>query len=157
CGAEGTVVAGWADEQAGRGRWEKAAALYEEAIRRGPVTPWTWQRYAWVRLRTGDQAGYRKVCETMLKDINKKPPNILVVLAVSQACMLGPEAVAEYEPVIALTESTVRKVLPHSKDLRHVLLRCLGGLLYRAGRTEEAIVRLNEAIAAEEGRSVAQD
>jgi WD40 repeat protein/Flp pilus assembly protein TadD len=157
CGADSAVVANWADEQASRGRWEKAAALYAEAIPRGPVTPSTWQKYAWVRLRTGDQAGYRKVCETMLKDMNKEPQNILVVLAVSQATILGPQAVAEYEPVIALTESTVRKVLPHSQDLRHVLLRSLGALLYRAGRTEEAFVRLKEAIAAEKDRSVAQD
>jgi hypothetical protein len=33
----------------------------------------------------------------------------------------------------------------------------MGGLLYRAGRTEEAILRLNEAIAAEKGRSIALD
>jgi Flp pilus assembly protein TadD len=59
-GAESTVVANWANEQTSRGRWEKAAALYAEAIRRGPVTPSTWQKYAWVRLRTGDRAGYRK-------------------------------------------------------------------------------------------------
>ena len=157
CGAESTVLANWADEQASRGRWEKVAALYAEAIRRGPVPPSTWQKYAWVRLRTGDQAGYRKVCETMLMDINKEPPNILVVLAVSQATILGPQAVAEYQPVIALTESTLRKVSPQSQDLRHVLLRSLGALLYRAGRAEEAIVRLNEALAAEKNRSVAQD
>jgi Flp pilus assembly protein TadD len=157
CGAEGTIVANWADEQASRSRWEKAATLYAEALQRGPVSPWTRQRYAWVRLRTGDQAGYRQVCEAMLKDIDKDSSTLMAALVVSQASILGREAVAEYQPVIALVESTVPKVSSSRSDLRHVLLRSLGALLYRAGRAEEAIVRLNEAIDAEKGCSVPQD
>jgi len=146
--------------QAGRGRWEKAAALYAEALQRGPVAPVIWQRYALVRLRSGDPTGYRKVCEAMLKTIDHESPAGEAAQAVSRASVVGPDAVAVYQPVLALAEFAVKKLPRRSsrpQQLRHELLRTLGAALYRAGLTQEAIDRLNEAIAADKGRSVVQD
>jgi predicted Zn-dependent protease len=63
-----------------------------------------------------------------------------------------------YQPVIALAEFAVKgPPPPEPEQQRHELLRTLGAALYRAGLTQEAIDRLNEAIAADKDRSVVQD
>jgi tetratricopeptide (TPR) repeat protein len=111
-GAKSAVVIRWADEHASRGQWKKAAALYAEAIRRGTVMPPIWQHYALVRLRTGDQAGYRKVCEEMLKTIDRQSPSWTSTRAVSRASVFGPHALAEYQAVIPLAEFAVHQLPP---------------------------------------------
>ena len=67
--------------------------------------------------------------------------------------MLGPDAVADFAPPIGLAESAVRRAAPHKK---HGPLNTLGAVLYRAGRYQEAIARLNEAVATD-GTAAEQD
>jgi tetratricopeptide (TPR) repeat protein len=59
---------------------------------------------------------------------------------VAWTCLLGPEAVDDYEPVIRLAEQTVA-----AEPEWEMYIKTLGGIFYRAGRWEEAIERLTEA------------
>ena len=59
---------------------------------------------------------------------------------VAWTCLLGPKAVDDYGPVVRLAEQAVAAD-PDSETY----LSTLGGILYRAGRIEEAVERLSEA------------
>ena len=59
---------------------------------------------------------------------------------VAWTCLLGPEAIEDYGPVVRLAEQAV-EADPKSDSY----LKTLGCVLYRAGRFEEAVQRLTEA------------
>jgi Flp pilus assembly protein TadD len=57
---------------------------------------------------------------------------------------LAPDVVSDHSRLIALTERIARKV---PSPFQHEVLNTLGALLYRAGRSKEAVERLSEGIA----------
>jgi hypothetical protein len=61
---------------------------------------------------------------------------------------LGPEGLDDYRVPIAWMENRLSAVPASRADLRHMFSNALGGLLLRAGRLDEAIVRVNAGIAA---------
>ena len=61
-------------------------------------------------------------------------------------CALGPKAVADFAPVVALAEGAV-KAGGNARE-RHDRLNTLGAVLCRAGRYQEARQRLDESIRA---------
>jgi uncharacterized protein HemY len=62
--------------------------------------------------------------------------------SIAWACALGPNSVADFKPVLRLAEMTVAQS-PNDPNL----LNALGAVLYRAGRSEEAIKRLQDSVA----------
>jgi hypothetical protein len=99
-----------------------------------------WSRAALVSLAAGDDAGYRRICgrivETFLRGGDANQVNNVVWI-----CAVGPEAVKDFEPLVR--EQT--RILGPRPDPN--LLNTLGALLYRAGRFEDAVKLLEEAIA----------
>ncbi len=96
-------------------------------------------RCALAHLGTGQPDAYRDTCRAMLKQFqNTKAPADGYWTA--WTCLLGPEAVDDYAPVVRLAERAV-EAEPKSAGYRNTL----GAILYRAGRADEAVVQLTEA------------
>jgi WD40 repeat protein/serine/threonine protein kinase/tetratricopeptide (TPR) repeat protein len=154
CGADAEFLARLADDEVVRGRWDQAAATYALIPARGPCPMAAWHHWALVCLKRGDRPGYRTACAefvaasgstTLLDEAN----------SVAWVCALGPDAVGDYAPVIALSEKTVQKA-PNA-GYAHMVLNTLGALLYRAGRFKEAIARLDEGVKASQGKALPHD
>jgi hypothetical protein len=69
-------------------------------------------------------------------------------LSATSVFALGPEGLDDYRAPVAWMESRLSAVPAPKPEARHLFSNALGGLLLRAGRIDEAIVRVNEGIAA---------
>ncbi len=94
---------------------------------------------ALVQLKAGRLDSYRDTCRTMLKQFGDTK-TVAEGHWVVWTCLLGPEAVDDYAPVVRLAEQAV-EADPTSEPY----LKTLGAILYRAGRAEQAVKRLTEA------------
>jgi tetratricopeptide (TPR) repeat protein len=95
-------------------------------------------QHALICLVMGEAAKYRESCETMLERFgNAEDP--MAAGSTAWTCSLGPEAVESYERAIALANKALEKA-PESDQY----LNSLGAILYRAGRTHEAMDQLSE-------------
>src|SRR5262249_26268046 len=77
-------------------------------------------------------------------------------LTAASALALGPKGLDDYRVPIAWMER-LSAVPASDPRWKHYSLNVLGGLLLRAGRLDEAIVRINEGIAAAEDGQVPTD
>src|SRR5262249_4693268 len=83
----------------------------------------------------------RRVCEDLLKRFGKTTDPAQANI-VAWSCVLVPDAVADREAPIRLAEAALAR---WSEGEKSDVLNTLGAALYRAGRFEEAIHRLNES------------
>jgi tetratricopeptide (TPR) repeat protein len=97
-----------------------------------------WEMYALLSLRSNDPAGYRKACSNLLGISAGKQPSCLGVVWMSA---LVSSAVPDSSLVVPIAEKDVAN---NPKD--HDCLLALGASLYRAGRFEDALRRINLAI-----------
>jgi hypothetical protein len=127
-------------------QWQKAAESYVKAAGQGPLPLFARHQLALVCLENDDLAAYRDICKEMVQAAAKTAPSPEVGNAIAWVCALGPKAVEDFDPVVALAEGAVKT----SGDgrARHDRLRTLGAVLCRAGRYQEARQRLDESIAA---------
>jgi tetratricopeptide (TPR) repeat protein len=138
---EGAHHGARADANAELGRWDEAAADAARALELGPDDMRAWHRQAVLDLHAGNVAAYRATCTRMLQRHGRtKDPD--VANSVAWNCILAPGATADAEHVVRLAESAV------AADARWNRLGTLGAALYRAGRPEQAVTRLREAIKA---------
>jgi WD40 repeat protein/tetratricopeptide (TPR) repeat protein len=123
-----------------KSHWELAAAALGKYLERVP-NPSIFYRHILSLVEDGNRAGVQRVCEDLLKRFGKTtdpaPANI-----VAWSCVLVPDAVADREAPIRLAEAALAR-WPEGE--RGDVLNTLGAALYRAGRFEEAIRRLNES------------
>jgi tetratricopeptide (TPR) repeat protein len=120
------------------GRWAEADADFVVAIERRAV-PIDWFAHALMRLHLGDMEGYRAACERMLEHLDEsEDPS--TAHAIADTCATAPEAVADLGRPVRLAE---RAMASDPKNWGYV--ETLGATLYRAGRYEEALVRLEES------------
>ena len=152
-GADSYFMARLAEEHAGRGAWDQAATAYAQAEQRGRCLATTWHKHALVLLKLGDRAGYTQLC-TKTFDAEKQTPYPDLANNLAWVCALGPDAVTDYPPLVHLAERVVSGVRPHGKV---GALNTLGAVLYRAGRFQDAIDRLNEGIKLSKGAATAYD
>jgi WD40 repeat protein len=151
-GADPPMVLRLAEVLARRGRWERSAALLGK-LRPAPLG--LVHLHAQALLQAGHAAGYRRLCAGLAAFAAAQgdlPPP--AANAVAWTCALGPGAVEDYGPVVALAEKAVAAARGEAKPL---MLNTLGAVLYRAGRYKDALARLNEAVAARGGKGVVQD
>jgi Flp pilus assembly protein TadD len=102
-----------------------------------------WRVRAWhakACLAAGDAAGYRQAC-TALLDLFGRTEDMYVANNVAWACAVGPGAPADLGPAVRLAE---RAVADQPGD--YARLNTLGGVLLRAGRPQEAVTRLQQAL-----------
>jgi WD40 repeat protein len=101
------------------------------------VVPWCYGALAQCCVPRANE--YQAICRGMIEQFREdESPN--TGYWVAWTCVLRPEAVDNYEPVIRLAEQAV-EADPESETY----LDTLGVVLYRAGRAEEAVERLTEA------------
>jgi WD40 repeat protein/Flp pilus assembly protein TadD len=125
-----------------QGQWQQAAADFARAIDLDQNAPWALNGLAAVRLAVADEAGYRSVCATFLKRFGQTT-DPREANTIAWTCVLTPKAVADLTRPVLLAEKAVAS---NPRDANS--LNTLGAALYRAGRFEEAVRRLDEAIKA---------
>src|SRR5262249_47558313 len=123
-------------------QWEKATRDFEKVTELTPGDAMARYRLALVRLHLDDREGYRKLCSAML-ELFGRSENANAAYWTGWTCVLAPDAVADWQPVVRLAEKAVTAA-PSSFDK----LTYLGRALYCAGRFEEAAKHLTQAEAA---------
>jgi Tfp pilus assembly protein PilF len=124
------------------GQWDKAAADYAKAAELNENDPLPSYWLALLHLHNGNKDAYRKVCAGMVARFGQSQ-NMDAAYWTAWTCLLAPDAVADWQPVLQLAEKALAAD-PAGFDK----LTTLGGLLYRAGQLQQAAKRLTEAEAA---------
>jgi tetratricopeptide (TPR) repeat protein/serine/threonine protein kinase len=124
------------------GQWDKAAGDFSKGIGLHPDDVIVRYWHALACLGAGDLPGYRSACAKMLEHFGQtdKPD---VARWVAWTIVLAPDAVKDWDRAVQLAETALRR---DSKS--HDCLTTLGATLYRAGRFEPALQRLEDANAA---------
>jgi WD40 repeat protein/tRNA A-37 threonylcarbamoyl transferase component Bud32/tetratricopeptide (TPR) repeat protein len=148
-GADQGLVMPRAEELGRAGRWAEAAGLLARCGRAGPLSPELARAWAIACLKAGDRAGYRDVCAAV--GARNWPDSIVAWDATHAGAILalGVQGLDEYRVPIAWFERRLADgAVPPPIYRPYYFPNALGGLLLRAGRIDEAIVRLNEGTAA---------
>jgi WD40 repeat protein/predicted Ser/Thr protein kinase len=93
-------------------------------------------------LEAGDRDSYRRLCAAVRDRLPRD--SVDNTNSATWTCVLGPDGLDDYEPVLRVAE----KAFGPKPDVYQ--LNTLGLILYRAGRPEEAVKRLDEAVASRE-------
>jgi WD40 repeat protein/tetratricopeptide (TPR) repeat protein len=130
-----------------RGDPERATADFAWAIRLEPENLELRYSHALSLLAQGDQAGLREACSDMERRVMQRIGAATIYAhdanLVARCCALAPDAVADREAPVRLAEFAVQNA---PADRRPNYLHTLGAALYRARRSEESILRLEESI-----------
>jgi serine/threonine protein kinase/tetratricopeptide (TPR) repeat protein len=122
-----------------KGDLDGALSEYSLATALNPKDGPAWFRHSLLCLIKGDQKRFRRDCEWLLERYGEtQDPDWAGFLA--WHCKLIPDAVPEPAHLVGLAEKAAAR---HPNSYFH--LSNLGGALYRAGRYQEAIQRLEEA------------
>ena len=129
--------------QAELGRWEQAAADLTSAVEDDAGSPDSQIGLALAHLAGRDIDAYRKTCTHLLRDFGQTDdPRLANALA--WTCVLEPWAVGDRDTVVRCA----RVAKAAATGDKHDFLNTLGAAIYRAGRFEEAIGHLNDALKA---------
>ncbi len=123
-----------------RGHLDRAAATLADAVRLMPEDSQLRARFGLALLWAGDRAGWRRSNIAALDRFGGTIPASSANY-VAWACVLGPDDSADPQVPVRLAEAAVRAA-PDSSKLN--ALNTLGAALYRAGRFDEAIRRLED-------------
>ena len=118
------------------GRWDEAAADTRKATELSPDSGRFASRHAMVPLGAGNVDRYRERCERLVTRFAEAEGEAAWP---AWACMLVPDAVAEPARLVRLAEAGLG-----ADPKGHSNLITLGAALYRAGRFDDATLRLKE-------------
>jgi hypothetical protein len=99
-------------------------------------------------LKAGDRAGYREACAAIVSHQGPDPTVVWNTLFAGSLFALGAEGLDDYRAPMGWFEKRLSADPAPHPMYWHLFASDLGGLLLRAGRLDEAIVRLNEGITA---------
>ncbi len=154
-----TVVA-TAGQCGAMGRWDLALRIFtfreddpdtETDLTRNYYDPYS--KYAIASILAGDAAGYRDVYRRLFARV--AAGKLRVRLEFLWNCLLGPDGVGDPEALVRLVEGYI-KPLPDGPG-KAQFTRILGAALYRAGRYQESIARIEESIRMRRGESMVRD
>jgi len=128
-----------------RDRWDQAARDLARGVESAPPDSEEWFEHACLRVLVGDREGYRRLVRSMLERAAETKNDVATSILV-RSCNLASQPVVEPDQVVGWAEQAVgggsKRWDPH----------LLGTALYRAGRYEEAIKRLEELITSSSGK-----
>jgi Flp pilus assembly protein TadD len=104
------------------------------------ASPRDGSNHALLRLEQGDEDGYRKACRTLIARFGKST-DASAANSIAWACALGPEALSDLKPAVALGRHAVQ-ARPNDPNIRNTL----GAVLHRAGQHKDAVAELNASI-----------
>jgi tetratricopeptide (TPR) repeat protein len=137
-----------------RGGWaEMDATLLQEEQFEQPIDDESWIGRILALSAAGARCGLRRLVSDLLERFRETTRPSTANL-VAWNCGLAPDAVVEPEVLVRLAEFAVKG---YPKEERHSALNTLGAALYRAGRFEEAIRRLEEGIRLRSGGTDPED
>ena len=122
----------------GLGEWEKGQADVEKAIESETANHYIHYQHALLCLSLNEAPKYRDACADMVRKFGETD-DPMAANFVAWTCALAPDAIDDYEPVLACATKAI-EARPDSDQF----LNTLGAILYRAGRHDEAIERLTE-------------
>jgi tetratricopeptide (TPR) repeat protein len=136
-----------------RSRPEMAAPCFREAILHMPDEVYNHYPLTLSLLAAGDAHGLRRAISDLL-DRFGSTTNAETCNSVAWDCVLAPGSVADTETPVRLADVAL-KGLPAQQ--KHLVLNTLGAALYRTGRFDDAIRRLEEGVRLQAGQSQPQD
>jgi WD40 repeat protein/serine/threonine protein kinase len=127
-----------------QGQWDQAADALGKYVEGDPNNLGLRDDHTLSLVEAGNRAGLRRACADLLKRFgNTTDP--AQAESVAWLCVLGPDAVEDREAPVRLAE-TALAAHPGRGSQRSSALKTLGAALYRVGRFEEAVRRLEESI-----------
>jgi WD40 repeat protein/tetratricopeptide (TPR) repeat protein len=136
-----------------RGHLDRAVVTIAEVVRLIPDDDHLHQNLALLLLEAGDRAGWRRSTAAAL-DRFGGTTNPFMAHSVARARASGPEATADPAVPIRLAKISFWGLDAPNKP---IALNTLAAALYRAGRYDEAIRRLEEAAQARGGANISED
>jgi WD40 repeat protein/class 3 adenylate cyclase len=131
-------------------QWDASAEILRRAVESNPNNLYARSLRILTLVAAGDRAQVRLDCDDLLKRFgNATEP--AQAASVAWHCVLAPDAVSDVEAPIRLALTALAGC---AEGARSEVLNTLGAALYRAGRYEAAIRRLNESIRIRGGASV---
>jgi uncharacterized protein HemY len=135
------------------GHWSQASKAFETSIASGRSIAESFYFLALSRLAEGDSAGLRRGNSALLADLGT-PNDPELCNSVAWSCVLAAEAVADVQAPVRLAQLAVDGAPESDKP---TCLSTLGAALYRAGRFDDAMRRLEEGIQWRNGASLPQE
>ncbi len=132
-------------------QWEKAVADLARAVALGERTTLVMGNLARAQLAHGETEGYRATCAAMIGEFGDTK-DLSEANSVAWTCAIGPAATSDVSQALRLAEQAA-----NGEAKGWAELNTLGSVLYRVGRYEEAIQRLNEGIKAHKQKVTAWD
>jgi tetratricopeptide (TPR) repeat protein len=133
-----------AELHARQSQWQKAADDLAKAQELDPEL----RSSVWWRgnalLHAKDVEGYRRYCREKAKEVDGLPFSPPSAESVAWLACLHPDAVGDYNKLIALAERAVKETV--ESNARPGYVNTHGAILYRAGRFREALGPLNERL-----------
>jgi WD40 repeat protein/tetratricopeptide (TPR) repeat protein len=124
--------------EAQRGRWDRAAADLGKAVGLGRTEADVRHQHAVALVAVGDREGHRRACMRLVQRGGDDESSLRLVVRI---CTLAADAVPDLEALVRQAEKAV-EANPRSAEDQEML----GALLYRAGKFEPALRRLEEAV-----------
>src|SRR5262249_24064907 len=121
-------------------QWREAADDFTRTSELDPEHPMAGYLAALLRLQAGDTAGYRNYCSVLL-DKALKTRNPLQANNLVWACTLAPGAVPDPKPLVERMENEFQ-----TGPAPWTYSSTLGAVLYRAGRFDDAVRRIEEGL-----------
>jgi WD40 repeat protein/serine/threonine protein kinase len=135
-------------------QWDSAAAGFAKYVESDPTNLALRYAYFLLLLKAGNGTGVRRASEDLLRQFGSvtDPEQ---ANRVAWYCVLAPDAGSDREAPVRLAAAALTG-LPEGAPKRSAVLNTLGAALYRAGRFEEAVRRLNESIQTRGGEGLPQ-
>ena len=118
---------------------EEAVSFLVQMTELQPKQPILWYRRALGQLAGSQKDAYDATCRAMVQQFQEDASPDHGYWTV-WTCALAPDVVEDYSPVVGMAEQGVA-----AEPASELYIKTLGGILYRAGRCEEAVQQLTKA------------
>jgi tetratricopeptide (TPR) repeat protein len=124
------------------GSWDSAAADYRAAVQLVPEDHWTRHLEIVSLISAGDRDGLLRAGFNLIERF-RETTNHEAANQVAWSCVLAPGTIVANEVLVRLAETALKD---YPVEWKHRAMRTLGSALYRTGRFDGAIRRLEEGI-----------